>query len=556
MARLFPNIEPSEIDNSGERQVASALVGQLPAEVEVFHSFNWIADRGKGPLAQGECDFVIVDPSCGVVFVEVKGGQIEYDPRREEWVRVKGSDSQEILKKDPFVQAKNSMYEIIKRIAEKFHGDSNNLPFTYGFAVAFPDCRYKGSLPASITPDLVLDAVKCKDLGANIARIFERFRHSSHRPLSSRDVQSIHEALLPAFSMVPVIWRRVEDQEERLHRLTSDQQSILTFMSQQPCAAIQGVAGSGKTILALAKAQECARAGMRTLFLCFNRPLANWLIQAIPEDFSENLAINNYHGLVDELSRKTKNSLWDNAELKDKDFWNETAPEILMDICEKLGEDEKFDALIVDEGQDFRELWWTSLEDIFADANAKKCFYVFFDPNQAIFVKEPQIPDELGKPFMLPVNCRNTVKIAEYCASLVGQKGDVRAGAPIGEEPEKKNARSVDDAFKKAGKQIRTWCMADTGGLKYSQVAVLAPRETREMWPNDFLSVPVTEDFDEWRSNKGVLLSSWGRFKGLEADAVIILDTHSASSRVDDTDRYVACSRAKHFLVIIEVHDD
>jgi hypothetical protein len=38
MARLFPKIDPSEIDNPGERKVAEALVGQLASRVEVFHT--------------------------------------------------------------------------------------------------------------------------------------------------------------------------------------------------------------------------------------------------------------------------------------------------------------------------------------------------------------------------------------------------------------------------------------------------------------------------------------------------------------------------------------
>lgn len=553
MARLFPKIEPAEIENSGERKVATALVSQLPPEVEVFHSFHWMSNKNDGTVEQGECDFVVVDPNNGVIFVEVKGGTLEYDSRRDEWIRVHSADSHEVLKKDPFAQARSSMYDIIERIGSKFAGGSDNLPFTYGYAVAFPDFRYSGSLPASIMPDLVLDALKCRDIAQSIERIFERFRKSAHRPLSSRDIQSIHESLLPHFALVPVIWRKVEDQEERLHRLTADQQNLLRFMGQQSCAAIEGVAGSGKTILALAKAQECVRAGLRTLFLCYNRPLADWLAQAVPEE--GHLVIKNYHGLVDSFCRAANMPIWEGADIEDANFWNNQAPENLMAACGILGDDYKFDALIVDEGQDFRELWWTSLDEVFRDASAKACYYVFYDPYQNIYVKNPVLPEEFGKPFLLPINCRNTVKIAEHCASIVGRTGEARSGAPVGDDPEVKNARSVADGFKKAGKQVRAWCTSNAGGLKSSQVVVLAPRSTKSHWPKDFLSVPTTTDFDEWRANKGVLISTWGRFKGLEADAVVILEPQSSAIEIDDSSRYVARSRAKHLLLIIEVHD-
>jgi superfamily II DNA or RNA helicase len=64
------------------------------------------------------------------------------------------------------------------------------------------------------------------------------------------------------------------------------------------------VAGSGKTILALAKAQATARRGMRTLFLCYNRPLKDWLQQATPDTCGDDLVIDTYHGLVDDFCRK------------------------------------------------------------------------------------------------------------------------------------------------------------------------------------------------------------------------------------------------------------
>ena len=107
-----------------------------------------------------------------------------------------------------------------------------------------------------------------------------------------------------------------------------------------------------------------------------------------------------------------------------------------MEACDLLGPDRKFDALIVDEGQDFHDLWWTSLEFLFRDPNQKACYYVFFDPNQNLYVESPSIPGELGVAFELPVNCRNTVRIAEHCAELVKQTNKVRDDAPIGDAPE------------------------------------------------------------------------------------------------------------------------
>ena len=65
-----------------------------------------------------------------------------------------------------------------------------------------------------------------------------------------------------------------------------------------------------------------------------------------------------------------------------------------MQATDILDESEKFDAIVVDEGQDFNELWWASLQGMFKDPNNMEAYYVFFDPNQNIFNLEPTIPPD------------------------------------------------------------------------------------------------------------------------------------------------------------------
>ena len=201
-------------------------------------------------------------------------------------------------------------------------------------------------------------------------------------------------------------------------------------------------------------------------------------------------------------------------------------------------------------GSDFSLI--LGLEFLFRDPNQKACYYVFFDPNQNLYVESPSIPGELGVAFELPVNCRNTVRIAEHCAELVKQTNKVRDDAPIGDAPEFVRTKSMHEAFQQAAKRVREWCMPNAGGLKPSQVAVLAPGESEREWPMDFQTVPTTRDFDGWRRGKGVLLASWSRFKGLEADAIVIIETASNEDARERANRYVARSRAKHLLTVIQ----
>ena len=244
---------------------------------------------------EGECDFVLLDAEHGLLFVEVKGGSLLFDGR--EWVReVRGE--MRTLNKDPFAQAQRGMHEIVELVKRSLAQLGDGLGFTFGFAVAFPDCRVTGTLPPSIRPELILDAARLRNVPDSIRRIFADFSRRGHRGLSGRHVEGVRAALYPKYRLIPVAWRKIEDQEERLRRLTDDQQRLLDLLSNQSKAAIRGVAGSGKTMLALAKAQALARDGARTLFLCYNRPLKDWLSDAVPASFGNDLVINTYHGIT------------------------------------------------------------------------------------------------------------------------------------------------------------------------------------------------------------------------------------------------------------------
>lgn len=560
MAKLFPVMDPNDIENPGERRVAKALVDQLPNRVEVFHSFNWLRKDGRGMLLEGECDFVLLDPNRGVLFVEVKGGSLIFNG--QEWIREVGHDRRS-LNKDPFSQASKSMYNIVDLIQKSFPNRSGQRPFTYGFAVAFPDCRISGPLPPSIQPELLLDASRIKDLENSIVRVFKAFDRGDSRKLSVKEIESIRESLYPKYELLPVLWRKIEDQEERLQRMTNEQMRILDILANHRKALIRGVAGSGKTILALAKAQSLARSGMRSLLLCYNRPLKDWLIQSVPESFRDNLVIDNYHSLAIRMCNLANVPLQKDKVVSTietgfeglyyqivEDYWSTTIPDGLMQACERLGQEHKFDAIIVDEGQDFKTLMWASLDSLFKDSDNKGFYYVFYDPKQNLFVENPELPDELGPPYDLVENCRNTKSIAEHCASLAGYKSRSREGAPNGDIPENISVRTLEDAFIETAKRVR---LMYQGGLKMSQIAVLAPGFTKKEWPKRFESIPLTTDLDKWRSNKNVLMDSWERFKGLEADAIVIIEPPMKEDPRLAVNRYVARSRAKHLLTIIEV---
>lgn len=54
-------------------------------------------------------------------------------------------------------------------------------------------------------------------------------------------------------------------------KLTQEQTGLLDYISEQRFATIQGVAGTGKTLIAKEAAKNFGEEGRKVLFLCFNK---------------------------------------------------------------------------------------------------------------------------------------------------------------------------------------------------------------------------------------------------------------------------------------------
>ena len=79
----------------------------------------------------------------------------------------------------------------------------------------------------------------------------------------------------------------------------------------------------------------------------------------------------------------------------------------------------KYDAIIVDEGQDFRDIWWVLIEAALKDQE-KGILYIFADDNQALLPQRAKYPVEVA-PFSLSKNCRNSGKIYDVVARFHSQ---------------------------------------------------------------------------------------------------------------------------------------
>jgi len=539
-----------------ERDVARVLIDTLPDDCLVYHSFPWLRpernDRGQELfLRQGEADFVVLS-TIGLLVLEVKGGEIRYEPNTGRWYRLLPNGRYKEIR-DPYRQASDNMHAIVKTILEREFSTENALPCGYGYAVVFPDCRWTGTPPPGADRPVILDATDLPALGSRIQSLVRRWdRNPNPTPLTGTARQRVRSGLIGTFRLLPTLDRLVADQDAKLVQLTEWQAATLSGLYTNDRLVVSGPAGSGKTMLAVATAKHLASRGKKTLFLCFNRSLADWLNEVLPSSSFPSVTVSTFSALCAEWCRRANIPYRVPATDSERQvFFRSTAAELLGQATDRVAE--RFDAVVVDEAQDFEPEWWLPIELMNAKAEDGSLF-IFHDPKQNLFVnKKLSFPAKAAR-YELPVNCRNTRRIADLCSRVRGVDIPSAVFAPHGTEPTIEVVPVRERRAAAVEQQLKEW--VKDGKLSTSQVAILSPY--RPDGPAcsvgnrpRLAGLPVTTQPAAWRAGNGILIATIRSFKGLEADAVILTDVGMPDEETFSVaDLYVACSRAKHFLTI------
>ena len=256
MAKFIPSVKPEDFNNSyGEKAVYEAL-RTLNDQYTVFYSLSWVGINEKRTI--GEADFVIVHPDKGVLVIEVKSGEIEY--KNGEWIQTntKSGQSKRI---EPYVQARKSQFELLDRLNKNIQ--EFRLPMMC-YAVWFPSVEIKGkiSLPPEAPIEITLDK-QClnnpeKALDKTYSYWAAKYRQVS---LDYSQFREVIDVLCPHFHVVPRLKTKIEEMEEVYIQLTKQQAALLDFLEEQRTAVIHGLAGTGKTVLAVEKAKRLASPG-------------------------------------------------------------------------------------------------------------------------------------------------------------------------------------------------------------------------------------------------------------------------------------------------------
>lgn len=523
MARVVPE-SPLPGTSPAELKVRDALV-HLSDAWTIAHGVAWQSVR-NGRQGDGEADFVAVHPAHGMVVIEVKGGGIEVEAGR--WTSTDRNGTRHTIK-NPFEQAVASKHALVRFLQDE-HVLGGYLPA--GHVVAFPDLANVGSLGPAAGVDVTWTA---QDLGA-APRAMERVCNhwDLSTDLSRGRVDAIVARLAPTVRVRPLLRDRVQAVLADLVRLTEEQTSVLESLRRTRRAVIYGGAGTGKTVLAVERARRLAEQGFSVLLTCFNRPLGEHL-RSVVSDVPLVTAASFHSFAVGELQRAGQQI----PSNPPAGWWDDELPGQLPDAAERNGT--TFDALVVDEGQDFDTSWWTVLSLLLDDPDDGP-FYVFADTQQAIYRPAWTAPFE-GLEYELSVNCRNTIPIATKVAAVYGVTPSRTLGAE-GPDP----ILHIVDGFGGIGDALKAALhrLLVVERLRPDQVVVLSTSR-------DVVDVLRARRFGPHRlvpaGEPGIVAETVHRFKGLEADAVIVV-AHERG-REEQALLYVGLSRARAHLELI-----
>lgn len=355
MAIMIPDRMPASA-SQGEKK-AFAILQKLPDDCICYY---------EPVVGERYPDFVIIIPELGVLIIEVKGwyrGQVERADTRDVTVRQDG-----IIKvhKHPVRQARDYMFELMNACQSSrhashllHHGGSRAGSFVFPFGHM--------ALMSNITRDQVRQGdLEIADGVFREGKVVMRDEMDALLELpADRLIGVMRSWFDPSWSFPRLTTSQVDSIRLIIHpEIVIEGTSLAVLDHKQEARArsigqghrlIYGIAGSGKTVILLARARMLAKnAGRKILLLCFNKELA----RRFREDLREfaNVDAMNFHGWAARNGVPADGDYAPEAE--------EARAQTLLQLLRSGGGEAKhYDAILIDEAQDFQPLWFTCVRE-------------------------------------------------------------------------------------------------------------------------------------------------------------------------------------------------
>lgn len=524
MARFFPPDFPERDFRRGEQAVWEALDAQLPGDAAVFYAL-----RIPEGTSERELDFVVAWPGEGLAVLEVKGGRVWRDDDGRFYSG--RSHDRRRLRLNPMEQASEVRHLLVDWL--RAHAlDAGRCRVQH--LVVLPHTDTEGYDAHDFRAAQVVDRPAMPRLAARLLTAIQA--GGGHEPLTSTGFEQLTAALMPVMATSEDLAVAAEA-EELADRLSAELADRVAEWRHFPRLKVIGGAGTGKTWLAMAQARRLVQGGQRVALVCYSRGLAAFLQRQAATWRKQPAYVGLFHNL---------GTVWGAAEPDPRgssDYFENELPRALGSLATSRLPAERFDAIVVDEAQDFGANWWPSLEACLRNPVVGG-MHVFLDPDQRVFTRQGEVPIDTP-PIALGRNLRNTQRIAGVFGSLISEPTVAKGmkGPPV---------RFVQCATEEAV----SWADAAIDELEeYWEPGQLALLTTKHRHP---VHAEVVDGPRGWNGYwedffacDSVCYGTVGGFKGLERSCVVLAVNGFSTDAQAREMLYVGLSRARSQLVVV-----
>ena len=531
MARLVPD-DIAELDQGpwhpSERATLDKLAVALSGEFTVYHGIHW-ARADVGGSVYGEIDFIIANRQGRLLAIEQKDVPVMV-VRNDLVVHYR----HERAPKSLITQVSRNLNALRNEFGRKHQGRGLSIDHL----LYLPESVIEGQLPAGVDPERVIDRTTAHELIARIEALFD----ASPTPTGETpaDPLEVHEYLAQVVRAAPHIGLLGERAKTFSSRLSSGLTTWAQRLEMSPYRLhVKGTAGSGKTQLALEELKRAQAAGLRSLYVCYNRALADAMRQSAPRESK----VVTFH----EMGREFMEALGEPLNFQDPGIYGRMA-EVAVNYAPQL--QGSFGCIVVDEAQDFERAWVDALIQM---ATPVTRMLVLEDANQRLYEREPlALPDWVV--MKSPVNYRSPKAVVDLINEMQLTDEPIEwGGAVIGESPE------VFEYGEEGPLEATAQALASLieQGFRPEQIVVLSLRgaSSSEL----FLASPETqyagyrlrrhvgyEDGEVKYSEGEILLETVHRFKGQAADAMVLVGVpQSVDSEMERNRVFVGMTRGR-----------
>ena len=521
-----PRIWPSHptFKNTAEEAVFNALYESLSSNDAILTNVHFTDPQ------QGDCevDVIALIRDLGVLVFETKGGFITYNGQK--FVQSGRNEARPI---DPHDQVLKNLYAFKAFLRPRW---------SYGnikseWMLAFPFSHIGVTAIPGIDRERIIDSHDLSDIQKNISVVMN-FHSSKNPPRYTDWVERAFDVVRGHSILETDPASHIANSYLQVKQMTHERRAILEMIQGNNRIYVRGPAGSGKSWLAFEQAKIWADQGFRVGITSFNRGLASYMKRKVDEiETGDPFGfVGSFHQFAERFrgdARETEKTLFD--WLKDTEAVNQALAQVEVEDC--------FDAWVVDEAQDFDEIWWKIILGTLTKEDSGK-IAIFGDPSQSLY-GDKKWPVQGFAEIRLAENLRNSQQIARSIESLIEER--IIALGPDSFEVEYIEVESEAEVLGAADDAVAR--ITEEEFWNPGEIALLTTKYRH----------PVHEEklgdqeayWAEFWDATDVFYGTVQGFKGLER-SVVILAINGIHENVRENDLlYVGMSRARDRLIII-----